>query len=473
MPKSIARILAAALCVAMAFFSWNPSAYALTIKEERELGEKFIEKVREHYEMLDDPVIVEYVRRVGEKIVATMPPQPFTYRFYVIRDDTYNAFAGPGGHIAIHSGLIEAMESEDELAGILAHEAAHVSCRHISDKLSRDTKLQLASLAGVVASILLGGGGVGSALGMSSLAAGQTASLAYSRADETQADQIGLEYLHQAGYSASGLLRILSRIRQKQWYGPDQIPTYLTTHPAVAHRIAYLDSQIQGRGEQPASSFAFDKIRARIGALYGNRQTALARFEQALEKDPDDAAALYGKGLVLASAGSRKHAAKVLEQAVENRAFDPDLLRELGRVYHDLGRLDEARQTLEAAVQAAADMAESHFMLGRCLLDLGETGPAVRHLERGHELDPDNISGMYHLGNALGKTGRLGWAHYYLGLYHRARGDLKNAGFHLQKARSHAADKPDLRKRVEDEQKALPGHWGYDGRWQSGRQDAR
>ena len=125
------------------------SAESITIKEEEELSREFQRLVMKNYQLIRDPIIVNYVNKIGQKLLAVMPPQPFTYRFYVVKEDTYNAFATPAGHIYVNSGLFAAMQSEDELAGILAHEISHVASRHISQKIERSKKVNMATLAGV------------------------------------------------------------------------------------------------------------------------------------------------------------------------------------------------------------------------------------------------------------------------------------------------------------------------------------
>ena len=131
---------------------------ALTIKEEEELAREVLKAVSRSSNLIEDPVITDYVNKVAKRIMAVLPPQPFRYHFYVIKEDVYNAFATPGGHIFINSGLFAAMESEEELAGILGHEISHVSARHISQKIERSKKVQLATIAGVIAGALIGGG---------------------------------------------------------------------------------------------------------------------------------------------------------------------------------------------------------------------------------------------------------------------------------------------------------------------------
>ena len=198
---------------------WFQPARAISIKEEEELAREFLKVVAQHFELIDDPFIVSYVRAVGKKISRHTHDLPFTFHFYVIKEDVYNAFAIPAGHIFINSGLLAAMESEDELAGILSHEMAHAACRHISQQIDRSKKIDLASMAGMVAGIFLGAATGDAtalqALTIGSAAAGQAATLAYSRTDETQADQVGLIYLQNAGYSGRGLVSALKRIRLK------------------------------------------------------------------------------------------------------------------------------------------------------------------------------------------------------------------------------------------------------------------
>ncbi|MBW1754191.1 MAG: M48 family metalloprotease [Deltaproteobacteria bacterium] len=182
-------------------------AEGISIQKEEELSREFLSVVFRHYKVMDAVVIVNYINYLGQKILAAFPPQPFKYHFYVIKDDSLNAFASPAGHIFINSGLIQAMESEEELAGVISHEIAHASLRHISKKIERSKKTSMATMAGMAAGILLGIGGAGDAAGaviMGSAAAGQTSALAYSRDDEAEADQVGLKYLNRAGYSAEG-----------------------------------------------------------------------------------------------------------------------------------------------------------------------------------------------------------------------------------------------------------------------------
>ncbi|HSO20751.1 MAG TPA: M48 family metallopeptidase, partial [Desulfosarcina sp.] len=299
--KKLISLLAVTALVASSVVTAVPEGHCITIQEERELSREFMEVVKAQFPLIEDPIIVDYVNRVGRRILAVAPPQPFEYHFYVLREDVYNAFATPAGHIFFNSGLFAALESEEELAGIIGHEIAHVICRHISDRIESSKKIGMATLAGMVAGVLLGAGGAAaaaSAVTVGSVAAGQTAALAYSRQNEMQADQLGLEYLALAGYSGEGLLTSLKKIRSKQWYGSEQIPTYLTTHPASEERMSYIDNWLHqhhaNEGRQRGDVGGFDLAHTRLVALYTDEKAALNRFTSQLAVNPADPMAHYG-----------------------------------------------------------------------------------------------------------------------------------------------------------------------------------
>jgi predicted Zn-dependent protease len=200
--KMIAIVIVAVITV----ITFNHAVvFGITIKEEEDLSRQMMAAIYNYFDIIDDPVVVNYVNDIGQRILATLPQQPFRYQFHVIKADVYNAFATPAGHIFVYTGLIDAMEEEEELAGIIGHEIAHVYCRHISQKIERQKKMGWASLAGIAAGVLLGVGGAGEAaqaVTMGSQAATQSAELAYGRGDEMQADQFGVELITGAGYNA-------------------------------------------------------------------------------------------------------------------------------------------------------------------------------------------------------------------------------------------------------------------------------
>lgn len=428
----------------------------ITAREEQMLSREFLYAARARYEIIDDPFIDNYINELGQKLLSYFPSQPFKYHFYAINEDVYNAFAAPAGHIFVNSGLIEAMDSEEELAGILGHEISHVVCRHISDMIERSKKANLATLAGMVAGIFLGVGGAataGTAITMGSIAASQSAALSFSRENERQADQIGLKYLSEAGYSCKGLLLVLGKIRNKEWFGSDYIPTYLKTHPGTEERISYISSWIDTNAEkenllQPVDSSNFIIAKTKLLALYGDETLALKKFKADVRDTPHDPISHYGYGLILARTGNRKDAIKHIRIALEKKAFDPNILRDLGKIYFLDGQYPEALNILESTLKLVSFDHEGLYYLGRAKMELGKYNEAANAFEEIITKKPNHTQALYSLGETCHKLGKQGEYHYYLGVYYQYKRDLRNAIFHFEKGVKTIAD-PEKKKKME------------------------
>lgn len=436
-------------------------ALCITIQEEEEMSREVMKVIIKHYELINDPLIVNYINQIGQKIVSALPPQPFNYHFYVIKNDEYNAFATPAGHVFINSGLLEAMENEEELVGILSHEIAHVVCRHISQKIDRAQKIGIATLAGIAAGILLGVGGsaaAANAVTIGSAAAGQSVELSYSREDEFQADQIGLISLTKAGYNGEGLLSMLKKLWSRRWFGPAQIPTYLSTHPATEERMANIDTWLEQNKKIEAhiDAYNFSRAHARLVAVYGDKSVALRKFKAEVEKHPEDPLAQYGYGLILARAGDRKDAIDHLKRALVKNAFDPYMLKDLGQIYFLDGQYPEALSILESAASVSSNDPEVFFYLGRTQMELGRLHEAAVTFEELIAKKYNYSQAFYSLGETYGKLGRLDEAHYCLGIFYKKKNDFKNAAFHLKRALENMSD-PDKREKIEKMLKEIQG----------------
>jgi predicted Zn-dependent protease len=435
----------------------SPTVFSITIKEEEEMSRQMMAMIYKYLDVIDDPVLVPYVNKIGNRILATLPKQPFNYQFHVINEDIYNAFATPAGHIFVYTGLLNAMQTEEELAGIMGHEVAHVYCRHISQKIERSKKIRMATLAGAAAGLLLGMGGAseaGSAVSMGSAAAGQSAELAYSRENEMQADQVGVDFLTKANYSADGLLQILKKIRGKTWFGSDQIPTYLMTHPAVEDRIAFITSWLESYNSRhkpipPANPDEFNRVHTRSETSYGDEQIVLSNLESEVKKNPKDPLVNYRYGLILARLGKREKAIAHMRIALTKRAFDPYILKDLGWIYYLDGKYPQALKTLESACTMIPKDPECQFYLGRTLMEMGDLAGASERLLQVTREFPRFTQAYYFLGQSLGKQQQLGDAHYYLGVFYLRKRDFKNAKIQLQLALKHSQD-DEKRKQIQD-----------------------
>jgi len=440
-------------------------ASGLTVTDEEKMARSFLKIIYSHYEIIDDPVVADYVSKIGNRIVAKLNKPLFRYHFYVIKTDPYNAFAIPAGYIFINSGLLMAMEDEEELAGILAHEIAHVNARHISQKIETSKKLGWARMAGMAIGVLMGvtGGGADAAQAVTagSAAATQSAELAYSRENEMQADQLGLNYLAASGYGAEGLLNILKKMRSKQWFDSKQVPTYLMTHPAVDDRIAYIDSQFASmptadRQRSKESTEEFERVITHLITQYGDEDLVLRQTEGALKNDPSNTLARYRYGLILARIGRRQEAIDQLRIILEKRAFDPYLLRDMGRIYFLDGQYQQALKMLNTANNMIPEDAQCRLFLGQTQMELGSYDEASLVLLRLVENNPDYTEAYYFLGQSLGKQGNLADAHYYLAIYHSRKRDYQTAAVQLQNALKYTED-AEKRAKIEDKLKELKG----------------
>lgn len=257
-----ARFTAIVLCLAIlcsgsafsglffrSFLSPGPAwaeIFDYTVKEEKELGEKFNAMVRARLPIVEDPELTTYVRSIVDKLGTAMRATSFPLTVAVVRSNQANAFAGPSGYMYIFTGLILTMENESELASVIAHEMAHISQKHIAKRMREMKALSIASMLGVVAGMLLGGlTGSSDAAGAAiagTQAAAASAMLKYSRDDENEADHVGLNYMVGGGFNPRGMPAAFDILRkQKGLKGYGNIPAYLSTHPDLTERSSYLD----------------------------------------------------------------------------------------------------------------------------------------------------------------------------------------------------------------------------------------
>src|SRR5207245_1261439 len=196
-----------------------------SIEKEIALGKQLAEEVRRQSKLVDDPIIGEYVNRLGQNLVRNSDATiPFT--FQIVEGDQLNAFAFPGGFVFVYTGLIEATETEAELAGAMAHEIAHVTARHITRQASRGKIVDLASLP-----LILLGGGIGTAVRQGAGLAIPLGFLTFSRGLEIEADMLGLQYMYKAGYDPTASIDLFERMLSMEKRKPGIIAKVFNTHP--------------------------------------------------------------------------------------------------------------------------------------------------------------------------------------------------------------------------------------------------
>jgi predicted Zn-dependent protease len=409
----------------------------MSIEEEKELREKLLRMVEAKVPLVKDPEIVDYINRVGQKVLQQVDGKYFDYEFFVIQDQGINAFAMPGGLIFVHTGLLEVISTEDELGCVLAHEIGHIQGRHIARRMERMQAVTLASAAMAIGGLFLGGSQASTAAIVSSGALASSIDLKYSRADEEEADRRAHQWLCKAGYDPAGLSSVMKKILQFRWLGSDAIPSYLMTHPDSSQRITYLEDLLQ---QHPCTNiskkdpFTLQKIQIKIKALTEDPQKLVTKYRQDLAAKPDDLTAHYGLAIGLLTAKEYDEAIQHLKWLASHHPERRDFLADLGKAYYTAGRYDDAIQTLTAFLALDPDDKAVRFYLGSAFLQKGDTRSALPIFYNLRGSWPDRATLYLNLGKCMSGEGRPGEAHYYYYLHYKAIDDYKNAKFHRMKA---------------------------------------
>jgi len=221
----------------------SPANAMLPKSEEARIGRAIMRELRNRGAVVDDPLITEYIEAVGHRLVAHANEGEQSFEFFVVDDPSINAFALPGGFIGVHTGLIEATESESELAGVLAHEIAHVTQRHIARSIYKTSRANIITLATMLGAILVGmaadGGGdatQGAIMGAQGMMVQNR--INFTRRNEYEADRVGVATMAAAGFDPQGMPDFFATIGRRAGPFASSVPEFLRTHPVSSNRIA-------------------------------------------------------------------------------------------------------------------------------------------------------------------------------------------------------------------------------------------
>jgi len=449
--RFVARALALTLAVLLVF----PPSLAVTparadifsfgIKDEKELGEKFNVLIRAKLPIVEDPEVANYVRDLVNRLASQTPPQPFTFKSAVVLDNSVNAFAAPAGYVFVFTGLILNMNHECEVAGVMAHELAHVTQRHIAKRVEQGRIVSLATLAGLLAGLALGAAGgqrdAGAAVMMGSQAAGTQTMLNYSRNDEREADDVGTNYLVAAGYAPRGLpqaFEVLHHMRLFQ--GGGTIPAYLSTHPDITERIGYLSERI-GRMpkaiiNRPDKDERFLRVQTLLRSRYGEPSVAIDFYKKkgpALTKIDR-----LGLAIALGRTNDTAAAREAFEKALAEGGNDSLWQREAGRFYLKIRDFDRARALLRGAVEQNSGDMIAAAEYANILAQDGNFPQAVELMHRVVRYAPESPDARAQAGRTYGESGDMFLAHLNLAYAAIYSNDRRQTRFQMEKAKGYA-----------------------------------
>ena len=420
-------IQAAALC-----FYTDPMC-ALSISDEIELGRNFAFSARERLPLINDVEVDRYVSELGRRIVAAVDDPVFDYHFNVLHAARINAFAVPGGHIYLHSGLLLRVESDEELAGVLGHEVAHVHARHLARQKEATQLLDYATLVGVLLSV------VQPAIGAGALAINQSLQLKYRREFEQEADYLGLRLMRGAGFHPRGMLAFFRKMLDEQRMTPTFAPPYMLSHPLTETRLTNISAVLDSlrspekfQASDVSRTLALERVQLLTSYDVNHRQRFVESYHRRAENHPDDGRSQYLLGLAQLTTGAYGPAYESLEKARALGLAESE--REIGRVLLGQGKIEKARARLERVVKASSADAVAQLALAQAREADGDADGAIEMLRRALALAPRFAEAHHHLGRLAGRAGLKGEGFYHLGRAHELRGQYPQALTHLEKA---------------------------------------
>ena len=431
--------IVAALCLLLVLTLFPGAARAdFTLDDEKKLGKEFYEKLEKANLLLENERARDFLNRMGRLLLDHADKAPFDFKFSIIRSSAINAFATPGGYIYVNQGLITMAEDEGQLASVIAHEIAHVNGRHIAENIARSQKINIATLAGILAGAFLGGGtDASAAIASFSLAAGATLSLKYSREQEEAADRMGIAYLVRSGYGGNDMLQFMRIMRRYEYYS-NTIPSYFLTHPGTDERIRYIDALLQttylGKGSRNIIG-NLKRIQT-ILLLSGITSDALnlQQFQRLVNENPANVDALYGLAVTQNKLGMTSDALATFQKALAIAPGDIDILRDQGIAFFKLGRYSDAEISLNQALRSNGTDPDSVLYLGKTYEVQGNMNGAIeqyKKLTRNGSTEPEIL---YSLAMAYGKANQAGESHYYFGFYFKKKEKTESALFHFKAA---------------------------------------
>ena len=263
------------------------SQTVLTPQDEQRIGEQIMRDVATSDEVLQDVEVTDYLQALGNRLAAASPDKQQKFNFFVVKDNSINAFAMPGGVIGVHTGLLLAANTESELASVLGHEIGHVTQRHMARMLAQQKYDTFKNIGAIALALLAARANPDLANGAlaAASASGVQRQLDYTREHEREADRVGLSILDAAGFDVRGMPAFFTTLQRGTRFVEGSAPSFLRTHPLNAERIADVSNRVETMPyRQVADSLEFSLVRAKLRAGDGLAQDAIDQFQDNIKE---------------------------------------------------------------------------------------------------------------------------------------------------------------------------------------------
>jgi beta-barrel assembly-enhancing protease len=443
----------------------SPADAALSKSREAQIGRGVMLQLRNAGVVVDDPFLEAYVSSLGSRLATHVDNGDFNFNFFVVQDDSINAFALPGGYIGVNSGLLLASETESELAGVLAHEISHVTQRHIARGAYDNQRTSIMSMAAMLAALVLGAASdmSGDAMtGIVSASQGLAAQrqINFTRGNEHEADRVGIELLSGAGFDPYGMSSFFEKLGRRYGGSSQYVPELLRTHPVSSERVAEARDRARQLPETShTSSPQYTLAKSRLIALSAaTPEEAFAAFRDKIDSDlPEDR---YGLALASMRMSLHDNAEALFRGLVEDfphtmafRVGQAEAMAASGATQPALALYAEAIRLFPRNVPltisyaetliAAGKPAEAHELLLDLLNNVPPTAPQLRLIAR-----------------AANAEGDVANAYFYMSYYYAAIGNLPLAigqvRMALETPNSNDVDRARFRSRLDQLIEYLP-----------------
>ncbi|MGB5628426.1 MAG: M48 family metalloprotease [Woeseiaceae bacterium] len=448
----IKRILLATLLGALVFVAGagaddiklpdmgSPADTILNTSEEAQIGRMIMRDIRASGLVVEDPLVTEYLNDIGGRIAAQTNDGAHSFTFFAVNDPRINAFALPGGYIGVHTGLLEASRNEDEVAGVLAHEVAHVTQRHIARSIHANSRQNLLTTAMMLGALILAAtGGSGDAVqGAMAVAQGTAAQqqINFTRTNEYEADRVGIAALADAGFDPYGMASFFDVMSRQHTSSPEsRAPEFLRTHPVTTARIA--EARNRARAYPPvvsddSTSYGIARTRV-IVAKFDTAAEAVAYFEGRDYENQNDIQR-YGRAVAYQRAEDYYGALEIFEDLLEKDKSVIAYHIGLGETLVALDQYPEAIETFERALELFPRNVPLVIEYGDRLLEIGQAEKAHALLLDLLNNVPPTPEQVRLIARAAAQAGEEAEAYYYLSEYQLMIGDLGGGIGYLQQA---------------------------------------
>jgi len=418
----------------------NPAGALVTESDEYRIGAQIVRSLRDQKAVMDDPEVSEYLQALGSRLVAQAPDGNYRFTFFAVREGTINAFALPGGFIGVNYGTVLASSNESELAGVVGHEIAHVTQRHIARTIRAQSTQGIAQTAAILAAILIGAmaGGGDAMQGAIAIAQGAAAQqqVNFTRGNEYEADRVGIGFVAGAGFDPNGMATFFEKMSRREGIAGQYIPEMIQTHPVNSTRVAEARARAaQFDRPKVIESATYECIRERLRVLtYPHDADIANRYAKDTQSIKGTLGQRYGMALALMESGKNQDAAEILHDLVEEHENLTLLYSALAQAEVDGGMQNDGIATFQRAVILFPRNVPLTVRYAQALMKAGKPKEAhslLLDVFNNVQPTPDQIQLTALAASAAGDTGD---AYYYMSEYHISSGDLPLAVQQLQLA---------------------------------------